>query len=91
MPVEDLQTLITECIVNCLKHNPKSSTSVGNDIPISTKELCNFLNITEPTLIRWRKKGKIPFLQIGSRILYQKSAVLSALEHNKKVSYPPHY
>jgi len=53
--------------------------------PVNTKELCCFLDITEPTLIRWRKKGKIPFLQIGSRILYQKSAVLAALEKKKGV------
>jgi len=54
-----------------------------NEQPINTKELINFLDITEPTLIRWRKKGKIPFLKIGSRILYQKSAVLAAIENKK--------
>ena len=55
-----------------------------NEQPINTKELCGFLRITTPTAIRWRKKGKIPFLKIGSRILYQKSAVLSALENKKR-------
>ncbi|WP_158995207.1 helix-turn-helix domain-containing protein [Mucilaginibacter sp. L196] len=50
---------------------------------MNTKQLINFLDITEPTLIRWRKKGKIPFLKIGSRILYQKSAVLAAIENKK--------
>jgi excisionase family DNA binding protein len=54
-----------------------------NEQPINTKELCSFLDITEPTLIRWRAKGKIPFLRIGSRILYQKGAVLAALENKK--------
>lgn len=52
--------------------------------PINTKELCSFLGITEPTLIRWRKKGVIPFLKIGSRILYQKSAVIAAIEGKNK-------
>jgi len=57
--------------------------TIENEQPINTKELCNFLDITEPTLIRWRNKGKIPFLKIGSRILYQKGAVLAALENKK--------
>ena len=59
------------------------SNNTNNEQPITTKEICNFLGITEPTIIRWRKKGKIPFLQVGSRILYQKSAVLKALENKK--------
>jgi len=81
IPIEELQILITECLVGCLKNN--NGSSINNEQPVNTKELCSFLDITEPTLIRWRKKGKIPFLQVGSRILYQKSAVITALEHKK--------
>lgn len=55
-----------------------------NEQPISQQEICSFLNITEPTLIRWKKKGVIPFLQVGSRVLFQKSKVISALESKKK-------
>lgn len=65
--------------------NSNQNNSVTSNIeqPVTTKQLCEFLGITEPTIIRWRKKGKIPFLQIGSRILFQKSAVLKALENKK--------
>ena len=52
--------------------------------PVSTKEICDFLSITEPTLIRWRNKGKIPFLKIGTNIRYDKAAVLKAIENPKK-------
>jgi len=65
-------------------HSLNSASKPQNEQPINTKELISFLDITEPTLIRWRKKGKIPFLKIGSRILYQKSAVLAALENKKR-------
>jgi len=47
-------------------------------------EMCSFLGITEPTIIRWRKKGKIPFLQIGSSIRYDLNAVIDALTVGKK-------
>jgi hypothetical protein len=81
LPIEDLQSVIIDCVNTCLSYNKQ--TPVQNEQPINTKELINFLDITEPTLIRWRKKGKIPFLKIGSRILYQKGAVLAALENKK--------
>lgn len=58
----------------------------GHDLVeiIDTKELCIRLNITEPTVIRWRKKGKIPFLQIGSAVRFNYSNVISALEVGKR-------
>jgi excisionase family DNA binding protein len=54
-----------------------------NDSPINTKELCEFLGITEPTIIKMRRKKKIPFFQIGSCIRYSKNEVLDALRKNK--------
>ncbi|HWW39358.1 helix-turn-helix domain-containing protein [Pedobacter sp.] len=52
--------------------------------PITTKQLCEFLGVTEPTIIRWRKKGKIPFMQIGSALRYDKEAVIKAISEKKK-------
>lgn len=52
--------------------------------PISTAELCQFLNVTEPTVIRWRKKGKIPFYTIGSAVRYNLQKVVDALEKSCK-------
>ena len=52
--------------------------------PISSKELCEFLNISEPTLIRWRKKAKIPYIQVGNTIRFDKAAVVKALEKNSR-------
>jgi excisionase family DNA binding protein len=47
---------------------------------MTTKEICDFLGITEPTLIRRKKKGQIPFLEIGGAIRFDKTAVIRALE-----------
>ena len=79
LPIEDLQAIIIDCINTCLKYNTQSPL-IHNEQPVSTRDLCAFLDITEPTLIRWRNKGKIPFLQVGSRKLYQKSAVVAAIQ-----------
>lgn len=51
---------------------------------ITGEELCKKLDVTIQTLIRWRHKGKIPYLQLGSSIRYDFNKVLDALEVTKK-------
>ena len=56
-----------------------------NKIPteiIDRKELCKRLAITEPTAIRWERKGKIPYFRIGSNIRYNWQSVINTLEKN---------
>lgn len=52
---------------------------------INRDELCKRLDITEPTAIRWEKKGKIPSLRIGSNVRYNWQKVIEALENKKEV------
>ena len=63
----------------------KTNQSTQTSEIIDTATLCYRLNITEPTAIRHRKRGSIPFLQIGSAIRYDWPAVIKALENKKKV------
>lgn len=56
------------------------NNNTGNEKPVTTKELCDFLGITEPTVIRWRQKGKIPFFQIGSAVRYNLAEVMDSLK-----------
>ena len=51
---------------------------------LTGEELCKKLGVTIQTLIRWRHKGKIPFLRIGSSIRYDFIKVLEAIEVTKK-------
>ena len=51
---------------------------------LTGEELCKKLGITIQSVIRWRHKGKIPFLRIGSSIRYDFNKVLEALEVGKK-------
>ena len=50
---------------------------------INTSTLCSRLDLSEPTIIQYRKKGKIPFLKVGSAIRYDWNAVVKALENKK--------
>ena len=76
----DLRQLIRDELVNIPQHVHSPTAS---EKPLSTKELCMFLNISEPTVIKWRAKRKIPFLKIGSAYRYDKAAVIHALSEQK--------
>lgn len=66
-----------------LSINSTEKLTAINNKPVTAPELCQYLNISPPTLIRWRKKGKIPFLKIGGSIRYDKVAVIAAIENKK--------
>jgi hypothetical protein len=51
---------------------------------ITTQTLMKILDLSEPTIIRYRQKGKIPYIQIGSAIRYDLGKVLEALAIRKK-------
>ena len=51
---------------------------------IDRKELCKRLAITEPTVIRWEKRGKIPVLHIGNSVRYNWPTVIDALENKRR-------
>ncbi len=79
--VEELRQLIREelAATNTISEQPTPATK-----PLNQRELCTFLGLSEPTVIRWRHKGKIPFMQIGSAIRYDVNKVIEALEVGKK-------
>ncbi len=76
---EELQTLIIDSVNACLKYFP-DNPSTTTEKPITRRELCEFLGVTEPTVIRWEKRGKIPVMRIGSAVRYDRAAVIKALE-----------
>lgn len=60
------------------------SLSPTAEKPVNTKELCEFLNLTEQSIIRFRKRNIIPFFTVGSAIRYNLPEVVAALEKRKK-------
>jgi len=79
-----INSAIQTAVVNYGLTGPSQSNKDGDEKPVTVKELCAFLGVTEATVIRYRQKGRIPFMKLGSRILFNKSAVMAALESKKK-------
>lgn len=53
---------------------------------LDTDQLMAKLGVTRPTLAKWRKEGRIPFIQVGSVVRYDLDKVLAALENRKRRS-----
>jgi len=50
---------------------------------LTQKELAEYLQVTEVTLWKWRKKG-MPYVKAGKSVRYDKDQVMRWLEENKK-------
>ena len=72
----ELESLIENSLNKILNSKPQQIIS---EI-IDREELCKRLAITEPTVIRYERKGKIPRLNIGNSVRYNYPAVIEALE-----------
>lgn len=84
IPVDDLLSLVKQAVREEINGNISTEKKSVNEPPVTTKQLCKYLGISEPTAIRWRQKGKIPFFQIGSAVRYDKNEVMEALRINKQ-------
>lgn len=53
---------------------------------LDTDQLMAKLGVTRPTLSKWRKEGRIPFIQVGAVVRYDLDKVLEVLENKKRRS-----
>lgn len=75
----ELEQLIKKVVEDCLSKMPAHSLDPPKEI-IDSETLCKRLNLSNVTVIKYRKKGKIPFLIIGDAIRFEWNAVLQALK-----------
>lgn len=67
-----------------------STREPENDERLNQKQAAEFLGITQATLIRWKKKGKVPYQQLpgSSKVTYYKSQLRAALQRNVQLLQP---
>lgn len=85
VPISDFRLIVIDAVNSCLLENDKVPAKLPNRKEIiSRDELCKRLSITEPTAIRWEKKGVIPCFRIGSSVRYNWDEVITALENKRR-------
>ena len=83
IPISEFKLLIIDAVNNCLM-SATGNPGVPPPEIIVRRELCKRLYITEPTAIRWEKKGKINCFRIGSNVRYNWTTVINELERKTK-------
>jgi excisionase family DNA binding protein len=69
-----------------LKHPEESVKTNKSKSILDTDQLMAKLGVTRPTLSKWRKENRIPFIQVGAVVRYDLDKVLEALESKKRRS-----
>jgi len=59
---------------------------MNGEIYLSGEDVCKLLHISKRTLQQYRDDNILPYIQIGGKIIYKESDILTILEQN----YIPH-
>jgi len=63
----------------------KKEVKESEEIYFSQGEAARFLRMSIPTIICWKKNGKIPYYQHGRKVLFKKSEVLEAMKKSVSI------
>lgn len=84
IPLHRLKVEIQGWIKEVLDQSETDPTKTNNGLILDTDQLMIKLGVTRPTLAKWRREGRIPFIQIGSVVRYDLDKVLEALESKNR-------
>jgi excisionase family DNA binding protein len=88
LPIEDLQTLIIDCVNSCLKNNTQESkpTTEQPEQLLIVQEAAQFLNLTVPTIYSKVSKGELPVMKRSKRLYFSKLELMEYLKEGRKKS-----
>jgi len=90
LPIEDLQTVIIDCVTSCLKNNKQylNEQSLNSDRWLDLTELRNYLpdKPSKATVYSWKQKGSLPCHKGAKKLRFLKSEIDEWLKQGKK--YP---
>ena len=86
MPFHQFKDEIAKLIQVQLEGTQLFQNQILRQTILDTDELMAKLGVTRPTLSKWRKEGRIPFIQVGAVVRYDLDKVLEALESKKRRS-----
>lgn len=88
LPIEDLQTVIIDCVNSCLRNN-KQESKAPTDQPeqlLTIQEAAEFLSLTVPTMYSKVSKREIPVMKRSKRLYFSRTELLEYLKDGRKKS-----
>jgi hypothetical protein len=91
LPIEDLQTVIIDCVNSCLrnsKHNQVEQQPTENDCWFDLNEFCAYHpdKPSKPTVYGWVNAGIIPVHKGAKKLRFLKSEIDSWLKQGRKIT-----
>lgn len=76
--LDQFELLIRRCIQAELAEMIQRLETEPDEI-MDGRQVCEEFQISMPTLIKYRKEGRVPFFRIGNRVRYRKREVVEGL------------
>lgn len=83
---KSIKTIVSETVQNAVAELTSTAKDETPEL-ITRKETADLLGVTLPTLHVWTKNGVIPAKRIGTRVRYEKRAVMDALKDIETIKY----
>jgi excisionase family DNA binding protein len=88
LPIEDLQTVIIDCVNSCLRNN-KQESKPPTDQPeqlLTIQKAAEFLRLTVPTIYSKVSKREIPVMKRNNRLYFSRTELIEYLKEGRKKS-----
>jgi len=87
LPIEDLQTVIIDCINSCLRNNKQEQPPTDQPEQLLTiQEAAEFLSLTVPTMYSKVSKGELPVMKRSKRLYFSRTELVAYLKEGRKKS-----
>ena len=88
LPIEDLQTVIIDCVNSCLKNNKQvHSEQPQTDELLTVQDTAKFLSLSVPTVYTLISKGELPVMKRSKRCYFSKVELINYLKQGRKKTY----
>jgi excisionase family DNA binding protein len=87
LPIEDLQTVIIDCVNSCLKNNKQAHSKQPADQTeqlFTIQEAAEFLSLTVPTMYSKVSRGELPVMKRSKRLYFSKVELMDYLKQGRK-------
>ena len=89
LPIEDLQTVIIDCVNSCLRNN-KQESKTPTDHPeqlLPIDEVATLLHLTKPTVYSKVSKNELPGVcKQGKRLYFDRQTIIDWIKQGRKKS-----
>jgi excisionase family DNA binding protein len=88
IPVNDLQTLIIDCVNACLKHYSPPQSEIS-DLPefLTRKQAAKMLSVSLGTLDAWTREGRLTKHRAGAVVRYRKDELVANFKSLREGRY----